>query len=325
MWKDFGTKFTGLLNSLTRHKELIERRASLAQYRIYREDMKEMKSHVDKIITEERAKKLMSVKEWLAVGSLVEEDHLEYGKIRQAYPSTGHWILKNDYIRDWVDADDPYTPVLWLTGIPGAGKTILASNIIDDCRKKSTFVTSFFYCHYEAQGMNSAVGVLRGLLYQLLEQYSQLLPHCHTKQTNSGEPSLRSMTIAKKLFEDFCMTVPKVFIIIDGLDECEQIERRQLLECLIDVVGQCDATEPGRLRIMIVSQSYQDIRKILHSSSVARVVPRIINLSLCDNESDIKTYVRSKVDRIVSKFELTDDIAEYLRNLTVTRSKGESL
>lgn len=206
------------------------------------------------------------------------------------------------------------------------GKTILASSLIDECKSKSACITSYFYCHYEGQGCNTAVGVLKGLIHQLLNSYPDLLPPCNAKRASSGEPVLRSLHLAKKLFEDFCSIPDKIFIVIDGLDECEQIERKQLLEFLIEIVTQCDTSEPGKLRVMIVSQDYVDIRRALHSSSVSKIVPNIVAISATDNEVDIKSYVRIWVDRIADKHEpFDDDAKEYLRNLTVERAKGSDV
>lgn len=185
------------------------------------------------------------------------------------------------------------------------------------------FVTSYFYCHYEGQGTNTAVDILRGLVYQLLNQYPQLLPHCHAKYQSSGGPTLRSPMLARKLFEDFCHTVPKLYVIVDGLDECEQTERKQLLGCFVETIGQCDIAELGKLRILIVSQAYPDIGRALHSSSIKRTVPSTFNISSTDNQRDIQTYVKSRVDRIAGEFELSNDLSEYLRNLTVERAKGK--
>jgi hypothetical protein len=323
MWKDFGTKFDGILQSLSHHKDLVECRATLSQYRSYREDMTKMNEKLDELITQERSKKMKAVKEWLAVGSQPEQDHDAFRDIRGEFPSTGRWIIKHEYFREWLDTDVPASPIVWLHGMPGAGKTILTSNIIDECKRRTDCITSYFYCHYEDQRANTAVGVLRGLIDQLLDQYPQLLPPCHTRHTSSGEPSLRSLPLAKKIFEDFCSTIPKLFVIIDGLDECEQIERKQLLDFFVDVVGQAETDEPGKLRVLFVSQEYSDIRRALHSSPMAIIAPKIIPLSSSDNEGDISTYVRVWVDRIANQHSpFTGDLIEYLRNLTVARAKG---
>jgi hypothetical protein len=134
---------------------------------------------------------------------------------------------------------------------------------------------------------------------------------------------LRSPTQTKKLFEDFCETIPKLFVIVDGLDECEKVERNQVLDVLMEVVGQCDLKDPGKMRLLLVSQDYADIRKSLHSSAISRMSPKILQISDTDNEGDIQAYTKVWVDRIAIKYEpFTDQMSEYLRNLTVANAKG---
>jgi hypothetical protein len=114
------------------------------------------------------------------------------------------------------------------------------------------------------------------------------------------------------------------------LDECEIIERREALECLTRLVGECNAVEPGKLRILIVSQYYPDIQRALQSTGTMKLAPTIIQISETDNESDIKTYVKIWVDKIASKNTsdenpFSDDMKEYLRNLTVVNANGKFL
>lgn len=108
MWKDFDTNFGGIKKSLARHKDLVECRATISQYRVYREDVADMKAKLEELVMEERAKKLAAVKEWLAVGSIQEEDHERFTEIRTMYKDTGKWILKNEHIREWMDADSEH-------------------------------------------------------------------------------------------------------------------------------------------------------------------------------------------------------------------------
>lgn len=105
MWKNFETKFNGILKSLARHKDLVECRASVEQYRRYRQDMSDIKLKLDTLIAEERSRKCEVVKEWLAVGFQSKEDHDAFCKIRQSYPSTGRWVLNHETIKDWLYAD----------------------------------------------------------------------------------------------------------------------------------------------------------------------------------------------------------------------------
>ncbi|ORY16158.1 C2H2 domain-containing protein [Clohesyomyces aquaticus] len=321
VWKDFGTKFNGILKSLSRHKQLIETRAQLIHFRQYQEDIESMKMKLDDMVTEERNKKTKSVKEWIGAGSQTKLDHEKFCAVRSEYPTTGRWILKNEYINNWIEADVPATPLVWMNGIPGAGKTILASVIVEACKQRQSHLTSYFYCNYDGSG-KSAIGVYKGILDQLLDQYPDLMPHCHTRQASSGEPVLSSPNTARKLLEDFCLTIPKQYIIIDGLDECEQSERKQILELFVQLVTQSEADEPGKLRVLFVSQDYVDIKRALHNSMNAKVTPRTISLSSMDNERDIRVYVNDLTTQIAQKHGLDGDQVDYLRDLTISRAQG---
>lgn len=109
--------------SLARHKDLVERRATISQYRLYQLDMVEMKKNFDELLLEERDKKLVAVREWFAVGSIQDDHHTSFNRIRATYRDTTRWIMKNDKILDWMDSDSKQIPscsvkILSLTGVP---------------------------------------------------------------------------------------------------------------------------------------------------------------------------------------------------------------
>ena len=324
MWKDFDTKFKGILERLSRHKGLVESRASVTQYRIYQEDIAAINARVGEMVMQNRNKQLGEVKEWFAVDVPPDDYHLRHQTTKAEYQGTGNWIIeKNEAIRKWLDTNDPDKPLLWMTGIPGAGKTILASVVVDECKSRTDCLTNYYYCQYSEAKGSAVVGVLKGLLSQLLDQHSELLPHCHSQKSHSGEPSLRSLVVAKRLLVDFCSAARKRFMIIDGVDEYETAERKQLLEFLVELVRLCDEDEPGKLRVLVVSQDFPDIRKELHNCKNPKILPKIISLSSADNKNDIHTFVGTWVNRIKEKYApLGDEQCQYLLNLTVEKAHG---
>jgi hypothetical protein len=144
MWKSYDTEFQGTLQSLRRHKDLVERRASVTQYQRYKEDMDMLKVKLAEQVEAEKLKKLVVIREWLAVGQQPIDEHYEYMKIRQKYSATTRWILERDAVKNWTQDINPASPcmcifailshttsltwslVLWIHGIPGAGEQILS-------------------------------------------------------------------------------------------------------------------------------------------------------------------------------------------------------
>jgi hypothetical protein len=156
MWKNYDTEFQGILQSLRRHKDLVEHRASVTQYRRYQGDMIELKARLYSQVEEEKLKKLVIIREWLAVGQQPSDDHAIYQEIRKKYATTAKWILERDTVKEWIRNDIPATPcmqqscfqdcptllmmltVLWMHGIPGAGMDpfhVLLLLRLTSCRK----------------------------------------------------------------------------------------------------------------------------------------------------------------------------------------------
>lgn len=216
-----------------------------------------------------------------------------------------------------------------IESLPLSGKTILASAIIDECKSRPDSFTSFFYCHEGDSTSNSAVAVLKGLADQLLDQDDKMLPVCYASHISSGEPCLRSLIQAKKVLQDLCTPDAKFYIIVDGLDECEQAERKQILETLMAIATLCNTGNSGsvgKLRVLFVSQNYVDIRKAVLSQANNKGTPNIVQIQDTDTKGDIKIYTRHWVEQIDLKFgPFSDDVTEYLRDLTVENAKGKCL
>ena len=78
------------------------------------------------------------------------------------------WIINNvDYLR-WRHGSQ--SQLLWITGDQDRGKTMLLCGIIDELQNSvaKTDVVSYFFCQAADSRINSAVAVLRGLLYLLV-------------------------------------------------------------------------------------------------------------------------------------------------------------
>lgn len=125
---------------------------------------------------------------------------------------------------------------------------------------------------------------------------------------------------------DLCNTDTKFYIIVDGLDECEQVERKQILEALMAIASECN-TGPsgtaGKLRVLFVSQNYTDIKKAIDSQANNKGTPNIVQIHDTDTKGDIETYTRHWVNEIDRKFgPFGDDVTKFIRHLTVHNARG---
>ncbi|KAK6518984.1 hypothetical protein TWF281_003675 [Arthrobotrys megalospora] len=153
------------------------------------------------------------------------------GLFRDSY----HWILENSHFRTW--RDDNGCQLLWINGDPGKGKTMLLCGIINEfdgrgLNNPAMMLTgcylSYFFCQATDPRINSAIAVLRGLIYLLVIQEQVLLSHLEQEYSRAGKQLFedRNAWVAlSELFLDilrnpiFNASNP-AYLIVDALDEC---------------------------------------------------------------------------------------------------------
>jgi len=89
--------------------------------------------------------------------------------LRLRHPLTGLWLLRLPAFQQWMDGHESR---LWLTGIPGAGKTVLAGSVIEAALAKGSesVAVAFFFCDYKDDQTHQPVNVLGALASQLALQ-----------------------------------------------------------------------------------------------------------------------------------------------------------
>ena len=108
-------------DSFVRHKSLLESEATLAHFKeaqIAREQAMDAQLKAEEL---EQRKLMVSVDAWLAPAGC-KRDHERYLEIQHEYPNTGSWLLRARQVKKWLDPLCSDVPVVWLYGIPGAGK-----------------------------------------------------------------------------------------------------------------------------------------------------------------------------------------------------------
>ena len=85
-------------------------------------------------------------------------------KLRQ--PGTGLWLIESPEYLHWTQTENSK---LWLQGIPGAGKTVLAATVIEEVLRtsNSNHAVAFFYCDYKEDATQEPRLILGSLVQQI--------------------------------------------------------------------------------------------------------------------------------------------------------------
>ncbi|KAK6337487.1 hypothetical protein TWF730_002886 [Orbilia blumenaviensis] len=175
---------------------------------------------VARIIHETESDKDHKILNWLAPFdySLQQSD---YFKRRQ--PGTGQWLLDSEEYQDWIEQK----AVLFCPGIPGAGKTLITSIVVNDLRTRffgdSTTATAYIYCNFNRKAEQETDRLLANLLKQLTWNYPSLpdsVRKLYDRYTKHGteRPQLRDII---EVLHSISSAFSRVFFVVDALDECE--------------------------------------------------------------------------------------------------------
>lgn len=146
------------------------------------------------------------------------------------FPLTGLWLTEGEEFCEWYDTPNAK---LWLTGIPGSGKSVIAGAIITECLRRieleaggpnPTRAVTYFFCTYRNPRTLQPIAILSSIAvqlarqseraYNILESYHEDLRAAHSLPRGSTVEGLTN--VLKQIFGLFS----QVYIIVDGLDEC---------------------------------------------------------------------------------------------------------
>ena len=174
--------------------------------------------------------------DWLSSTGYAEVQS-EYFSQRQ--PGTGEWLLESSKFQDWVAKP---SATLFCPGIPGAGKSILASVIIQELNTRyendpSVGIAYFFFSFQahddQSQKLENLLACLLRQLAQGLPQVPESLDALFKKYKSRGtRPSLDEYFVSLRAT---VKQLPRAFIVIDALDECQFPTVTRLLDTVLEL------------------------------------------------------------------------------------------
>jgi hypothetical protein len=223
------------------------------------------------------------------------------------------WVLDNTAFQQWQQK--PSSRLLWVKGDPGKGKTMLLCGLINELQSSmlQSTLLSYFFCQATDSRINSATGVIRGLLYMLVDQQPSLMSHIRRKYDRAGKALFEDANAWGALSEIFTgmmqdRGLETTYLVVDALDECVAD-----LPKLLDLIVRTSTSSP-RVKWLVSSRNENHIEEKLKSvgdeaklslelrqnaEQVARSVDAYIDhkLSCLESlgEADLQKQVRDKL------------------------------
>jgi nucleoside phosphorylase len=166
---------------------------------------------------------------------------------KRRVPGTGDWVRNEPLFRAWLEKYN--SPLLWVTGTPGCGKSFIAQNVIaylqerfpqcDAAQGSRTSIGFFFFRHNhpETRRFHRA---LRDIAFQIYQNDPSYRDYLHTHCHSTGD--IKSIHAAwRVLFMVYhCNAYAKVdgnvIFVLDGVDEALEEDCREFFGLVSDTV-----------------------------------------------------------------------------------------
>lgn len=259
----------------------------------------------------------------------------------QRYPTSGNWILEEQTFLQWLNPNDLSNDLLYLNGMPGAGKlrprlpvtlmlnqltagkTTLVSRILDSLTKNPTVQQQpllNFYFEHGQDGKTLMVDMLRSFIEQLLQQDDAIVDDLHETVLPARSSDLSSLSWLEEMATRIILAQKRCYIVVDGLDECGLAQRKQILQWLRSILSESKDSKVV-VKVLVSGQRDGIIDALLQDCSAT--------IRLDDQKShlcDIEAFSASVLTQIKDRFPDLEEEEEILKRLDPSRiteaSKG---
>jgi hypothetical protein len=161
-----------------------------------------------------------NVLDWL---TLIDFTAQQSDFINRREAGTGQWLLESAEFQAWVETDQQ---VLFCPGIPGAGKTILTSIVVDylyaNFQKDTSIGIAYLYCNFRRRDEQTVEALLASLLKQLARGRSSLPESVkYLYESHKDKQTRPTFYEISSTLRSVGALYSRIFIAVDALDECQ--------------------------------------------------------------------------------------------------------
>ncbi|KAH6997888.1 hypothetical protein BKA56DRAFT_607474 [Ilyonectria sp. MPI-CAGE-AT-0026] len=240
-------------------------------------DVSSTSKKIDTIINFQQIQGHKHTLDWL---SLVSYGPQQSDYIGKRQPGTGQWLLDTVQFHTWRDT---CSQTLFCPGIPGAGKTILTSIVVDNLETlfgdDGNVGIAYIYCKFRRQEEQTANELLASLLKQLVQSprtFPESVKSLYNKHKDKqSRPSLEEISSTLQLVTKL---YSRILVLIDALDECRASDgsRQRFLAEVFELQTKSE------MNIFATSRPLPEITEIFNGT---------LSLDIHATQKDVRKYL----------------------------------
>lgn len=210
------------------------------------------------------------------------------------------WILQNPHYASWRDGD--HVCLLWLKGGAGKGKTMISIGLIEKLLQSQTnsAAVTYFFCQNADYELNSLASIIKGLILQLVNQQTELKESLRRHWDNVNNYFEQDVSSWQTLWVIFLEMLshckcPRIYVIIDALDECQEDGMADFLRLLV----RTGLNHPAKVKWVLTSRPLDSAeRELLVWHDQVQVSLELNSESVSEA---VETYIAFKVNELARR------------------------
>ncbi|ETS76982.1 hypothetical protein PFICI_10856 [Pestalotiopsis fici W106-1] len=239
---------------------------------------------------------------------------------------TCEWLIQHPSYRKWLE--DPKLPVLWVSGGPGKGKTMLAIYITEALQPvidTANDVLLYYFCSNRDKNRNSAVTIMRGIIHQWIDLHPHLAQEIKGafEGTETTKYTVSSFVSLWRVFLTMLRQSrsSQVVCVLDGMDECEKESLRQLLDAVGNHLSSSQESAGPRLKLIVLSRPQPAVLE----NKLGQYQQIKLDDSKTETSNDVERYILAKVAELATEQDLSEEMVARVRQALLEGADGTFL
>ena len=310
-WGLFQHRFRSVLGKLEKHCEMLDREAAATHFAVMRDEREMRRLENEEFEKQRLGRMTQEAIMWLSQIELTDAQENRLHRLADDRAlGTCDWILP--LLEPWIEEDNTAS-ILWLTGIPGAGKTMICSFLIDYLFAEQERTVLYFFCAQNVSESQECSRMLCTFATQCLRQHPDMAPLVHQAFAQRGMG--RSNANLKSLLKELLPTLGSTRIILDGIDQYDDSTQKETLKILQDVLIEVQKQHQCSCKLLVSSRDLSKIDKL---------IPKRTRISLEDRPKEATDiYIHGLVDELKNEFDdFEDHVFENVTHKLTEKAKG---
>ena len=239
---------------------------------------------------------------------------------------TCEWLIQHPSYQEWLA--NANLPLLWISGGPGKGKTMLAiyiTEVLQPVVDAAKNVLLYYFCSNRDKNRNSALTIMRGIIHQWIDLHPHLA-QCIKNSFEGTETTKYTVSSFVPLWRVFLTLLrqsgsSQVVCVLDGVDECQKESLRQLLDAVGNYLSKSWEKSRARLKLILLSRPQPAVLE----SKLGQYQQIKLDDSGTEISHDVERYIFAKVAELASEQNLSEEMVAKVQQALLAGADGTFL